>query len=184
MSDNTNAVINMAADYVTNTPIRLREHLLLTLESYHCTYADDGVGDSTLEIDRLHTWANPFNRTGDPSSNIFPERQVLATYSSGGDGWRATNGSLWTWTDANKLDVTFNTDPDLGNDFNQAEIEFTGYARDYDSSSANEDGTGSLTLTGNHFFDDNGRGPGRHQMTIHSGGNFTILVNIKIERAP
>jgi hypothetical protein len=179
MSDNTNAVVNMAADYTVNTPVRLKEHILVTLDSYTCEMADDEGPDNTLEIDRLWVYANPFNKASDPGSNIFPAAQPVAWYSSSGDGWRATSGLTWDWNDGNTLDIIFETDPDLGFDFNQAKIDFTGYARDYDTTSANESGNGALTLTGDHFFDNDGK----HSFTMESP-DFIIRANIVITRVP
>jgi hypothetical protein len=141
--------------------------------------ADDEGPDNELEIDRLSVSANPFNKASDPGSNIFPSVQALASYSSSGDGWRAYQGAIWDWTDGNTLDITFNTDPEEGFDFNEAKIDFSGYAREYDATSANESDYGELTLTGNHFFDNDGK----HSFIMDSS-DFIIRANIVITRVP
>jgi hypothetical protein len=63
-------------------------------------------------------------------------------------------GYVWQ-VDRSKV-ITFDTDPDLF-DFDKATLTISGYGREYDVSSKNEHGTGSIVLTGNQFFENGGQ---------------------------
>jgi hypothetical protein len=174
VNDNTLALTTLTGQYTTATSVRLKEHVRVTVENYYCSGADDEGTDNTLEMDRLDVTADAYESTG---TSIFPGAQVVHAYSSSGDGWRATEGSYFTPPSANTKDITFNTDPLLGYDLSQASLTLHGHARDYDSTSANEDGYKSLTLPGSQFFENGGV----HEFDVESS-DFTIRVKVTIGR--
>jgi hypothetical protein len=104
-------------------------------------------------MDRFKAWANAFDRLNIPGSTyvrINPVDQIIWNWSTSGD---VTVHVGYVWTVNKSIDLSF----DAGHyDFAVAKLDLALYGREYDPLSANEYGTGYLTIYGEHFFDNGG----------------------------
>ncbi|MBN1757524.1 MAG: hypothetical protein JW863_04365 [Chitinispirillaceae bacterium] len=153
----------------------LRLRLRLLLVRFVCEMADDEGTDNDIEMDRLNVFVTATEQTADTllRRNII-ENEYLIMYSSGGDGIIMASGTNWAPTDADTAVVSFDADRF---DQSKASITFGCYGREYDPTSANEEGSGSLTLARDHFFDNSGN----HSFTM-SSADFRIRVEVRIEQ--
>jgi hypothetical protein len=125
----------------------------VTIEKLVCTMSGDEGPGNDADMDRFRAWANAFDRldvSGAPYVQINPVNQFIWNWSTSGE---VTVYVGYVWNVGQSIDLSF----DAGHyDFAVAKLDLALYGREYDSTSANEEGTGYLTIYGEHFFDNGG----------------------------
>jgi hypothetical protein len=113
---------------------------------------DEGAGNDA-DMDRFRAWANAFNKLDDPGApyvRINPVDQEIWNWSTSGD---VTVWVCYVWPVNKSIDLSFDA---TDYDFAVAKLDLVCWAREHDTASADEEGTGYLTVYGEHFFDNGG----------------------------
>ncbi|TLN16763.1 hypothetical protein FDZ74_07770 [bacterium] len=143
-----------------------------------CTLSDDEGVNNDADMDRFSLSLAATNavreKDGVKQVPIQLPDPMLYSWATPGD---VTVKVGYTWqVDRSKV-ITFDTDPDLY-DFDKATLTVNGYGREYDTSSKNEHGTGSIVLTGDQFFENGGV----HKFPITSSDFiFDVYVTLTLE---
>ena len=128
--------------------------LRVTVDRVVCTMADDEGAGNNPDMDRFKVWANAFNRTGpddEPGVQFNPVDQIIWNWSTSGEwtvgvgGYMNVGQSIYLAFDA------------VNYDFDAARLNLGCYAREYDTTSANEQGWGYTTIYGADFLDNGGK---------------------------
>ena len=171
--DNTLAQVTLTSQYTLVRALQIRQRVRVTALQFQCMVADDGEGDSTVEIDRLGVWANGWNRVDDLDN---PGTQVNVPTDSHG-----SNVYYWSTSDyvnadpgyvhtcGSSFQMTYDT---RDFDFSVARLELKAYVREYDWWSGNESGWGTRTLHGSEMW-------GRHVLQVQSS-DFSFDVEIDV----
>jgi hypothetical protein len=177
LSDNTLALITLTSQYTLVKPLRLQQRVRITVDRFVCTLSDDEGPNNNADMDRFSIWATAYNRWNDTEtgSMIGAENQPVFIWSTSGE-WTVGQGGVF---DANKfkpnsLDITYDTEH---YDFNKARLKLKAYAREYDTTSANEQATVYWEITGEHFLDNGGK----HTFALSDYEDFGFDVHITIE---
>lgn len=174
LRDNTLALVTLTSQYTLVRPLQIRQRVRITPQQFRCMIADDGEGDSTVEIDRLGVWANGWNRVDELDD---PGTQINVPTDDHG-----TNVYYWSTTDYVNADAgyihtclsSFQMTYDTQNfDFSVATLELKAYVREYDWWSGNESGWGTRTLHGSEMW-------GAHVLQVQSS-DFSFDVEIRVE---
>ena len=119
-----------------------------------CTMADDEGAGNNPDMDRFKVWANAFNRTGpddEPGVQFNPVDQVIWYWSTSGEWTVGKGGSM---TVGKSIYLGFDA---VNFDFDSARLNLGAWAREYDTTSANENGYGSTTIYGADFMENGGK---------------------------
>lgn len=173
LADNTLAQVSLTSQYSITTVIRLKQRVKIQLDNITCTMADDEGPDDTVNMDRF-TWnLKAYNVTGpnDTEPVAFYDQTPLA-WSTAGE-YDMDSGTVWT-PDPTIATVEFNTNPEQY-DFSLAKLRMYGYARDYDSGSANEDGSRTVDVLLQDILDNNGS----YHFSVDSS-DFTMQFNFTV----
>jgi thiol-activated cytolysin len=170
LSDNTLALITLTSQYTLVKPLRLLQRVRVTVDRFVCTMSDDEGAGNDADMDRFYVWATAYNRWSDTETGSVigtPEQQVFGWSTSG--EWTVGYGGVFDASlhKPNSLDIVFDTEH---YDFNKARLVLKAYAREYDSTSGNEQATVYWEITGEHFLDD----MGKHSRTIAISGSTCL----------
>jgi hypothetical protein len=164
-----------AADYEKWIPRSAAVPVRVTIEKLICTMSDDEGPGNDADMDRFHAWANAFNKLDDPGApyvQFNPVNQTIWQWSTSGD---VTVWVGYVWNVGKSIELSF----DAGHyDFAVAKLDLALYGREYDPLSANEYGTGYLTIYGAHFFDNGGK----HTFMV-SSADFAFRIEVTITRS-
>jgi hypothetical protein len=177
LTDNTLALITLTSQYTLVKPLRLQQRVRITVDRFVCTLSDDEGAWNDADMDRFYVWATAYNRWSDTEtgSMIGAENQQVFGWSTSGE-WTTGAGGVF---DAhlhkpNSLDIIFDTEH---YDFNKARLVLKAYAREYDTTSGNEQATVYWEITGEHFLDE----MGKHTFALSDYDDFGFNVYITIE---
>ena len=137
---------------------------------------DEGAGNNA-DMDRFYVWATAYNRWSDTEAGslIGTTDQPVFAWSTSGE-WTCGVGDVFDASlhKPNSIDFVFDTEH---YDFNKARLVLKAYAREYDSTSANEQATVTWEITGEHFLDE----MGKHTFYLSDYSDFGFNVYITIE---
>jgi hypothetical protein len=177
LADNTLALITLTSQYTLVKPLKLRQRVRVAVDRYVCTMSDDEGPGNDADMDRFSVWATAYNRWSDTEtgSMIGAENQPVFIWSTSGE-WTTGTGGVFDASlhQPNSLDITFDTEH---YDFNKARLVLKAYAREYDTTSSNEQATVYWEITGEHFLDESGK----HTFALSDYSDFGFNVNITIE---
>lgn len=170
--DNSLTFVGLTSQYTLRTPVRIKQGVNVKVERMVCTLSDDEGANNDADMDRFNISLKAFNARKD--GTLVPINLPNPTIYNWATPGEVTVYKGYIWDVGQSVDVIFDTDPNEF-DFNRATLEIYGYGREYDSSSANESGTGCIVLTGKQFFE-NGGG---HKFPINSADFiFDVYVTI------
>ena len=164
-----------AADYEKWTVRSAALPVRVTIEKLVCTMSDDEGWSNDADMDRFKAWANAFDRLdvpGSPYVRINPVDQIIWNWSTSGD---VTVHVGYVWPVNKSIVLSFDA---AHYDFAVAKLDLALYGREYDPASANEYGTGYLTIYGEHFFDNGGQ----HKFEVRSA-DFAFDIYVIITRS-
>jgi hypothetical protein len=137
---------------------------------------DEGSGKDA-DMDRIWTWLSAYNRIDAPGSPFVPitHDQFLwqvswTTYLTFNVGESVMPGSSYQG-----INLSFDA---TDYDFAVAKLELRCWAREHDTASADEEGTGYLTVYGANFFDNGGL----HVFEVRSS-DFAFDIKVWITRS-
>ena len=83
-------------------------------------------------------------------------------------------GQTWFCSEPNSIEIMFDNE---NHDFDVAKLRLWGYGREYDTTSANEHGSGEVTILGRNFFENGGM----HSFLINSADfRFKVFVRLSL----
>ncbi|MEO9873031.1 thiol-activated cytolysin family protein [Ekhidna sp.] len=174
VADNTLALVTLTSQYTLVRKLQLEQKVRVRVNGFRIIEADDeGSGDANaLELDRLNVWLGAYERVdlNSPSVKMNIPGYAIYDYSHGGDGHVVETGDYISV--GNFTDISFNT---LDYDFSLGSIELEIRARDYDSSSSNEEDRKVFSLPSSEFTT---RNPHTFRLT---SPDFKIDAEISIE---
>jgi len=174
LCDNTLAQISMTSQYTLVRPVRLRERVRITADRFYCELSDDeGIGNN-VDMDRFQVKAWAYDRNSEEEDGD-PIVEDVFVYNWSTSGWETMGaGQTWFCTEPNSIEVTFDNE---FHDFDVAKLRLWAYGRDYDPLSANEHGSGEVTLIGRRFFENGGV----HTFLINSADfRFKVYVTLEV----
>jgi len=153
LADNTLALVTLMSDYsIKGPPIPLLPKVRVTLDKFKCTMSDDEGAGNLVDMDRFQLKATAFNKasTGEPGTPAqSPNPQYVCNWATSGeydmdvgDEWPPANqqGSYY-------LDIQYNNLYPYGpGNWDFAYLKLEASARDYDTTSADEWGSGFIEL--------------------------------------
>lgn len=179
LSDNTLALVTLFSQYTLVRPIQINQRVKFTVDRFVCTMSDDEGYGNMADMDRFAVWINAYNgpdKNGNPGNQINKpdhDRGTTVFYWSTSGEWTVYVGDIKEA--GTSVNLSFNT---VENDFNNAYIDVIGWHREYDTTSANEEGWGSTKVFGSSFFDN----AGKHNFQIESrDAGFRCEFTIKLE---
>jgi hypothetical protein len=152
LSDNTLALVTMTSQYTLVRPLKLRQRVRITANSFQREMSDDeGLGnDVDMDIFELKAWAYQRNSEEGEAVPIIEDRSV---YYWAGAPVTTPRGYVWQCGEPHSIEVVFDNED---YDFDSAQIRLWGHARDQDTTSNDENGYGDLWLLGRNFFENGG----------------------------
>jgi hypothetical protein len=135
--------------------------------------SDDEGSYNNADMDRFNVWVNAFSRKdfNDPPVQTNPVDQVVYAWSTPGEVTipEGVDHLAGGWTD-----LKFDTE---NYNFSLATIKLKAYAREYDSSSNNEEGWGYYEVPEDQFLENGGK----HTFQLTDGRDFGFDVWVTIE---
>ncbi len=176
--DNTLTFIALTSQYTLRQPLRIKQKVKVSVDRMQCTLSDDEGVNNDADMDRFNISLAATNALLEKGAvkqvPIQLPDPMLYAWASPGD---VTVKVGYVWEVGRSKVITFDTDPDLY-DFDKATLTVNGYGREYDVSSKNEHGTGSIVLTGDQFFENGGV----HKFPITSADFiFDVYVTLTLE---
>lgn len=178
VQDNSLATIELTSHYELRKPRSSR--VVVTLDKMVCTVSDDEGQSNNADIDRFNVTVDAFNAVRNAAGGIdlvpipLADKHLLAYANK---DWISVPVD-YVWKVGRQLVITFGADPKVY-DFDQSMLVFAASARDYDTSSADEWGGGSLKLLGRQFMENGGC----HTFLVEST-DFTFEVYVTLAIAP
>jgi hypothetical protein len=176
LSDNSLALITLTSQYTLVRPVRLRQRVKVTVDRFVCTLSDDEGRNNNADMDRFSVSSTAYNRLLDTDGGVMigTENQPVFSWSTSGD-WTAGVGSIFDANNykPNSIEYVFDTE---NYDFDKARLVLRAYAREYDTTSANESATVSWEVSGKEFLKEEG-----HTFKLSDYSDFGFDVYVKIE---
>ena len=171
LQDNLLAAVNSTTAYAISTPIKIKQKVRVTIASMICTMSDDEGANNDADMDRWDISVAATNAKKDGTAVPIPAQTI---YHWATPGW-ITVRVHQPWEDASGKSGTiiFDTDPEIYDFEDRSQLIVKGYGREYDTSSKNEHGYGSLTLTGGSNMS------GTHSFSIDSA-DFQYSVTVQV----
>lgn len=171
-ADNTLALVTLTSQYTLVRPLKLRERVRLTVNSFYCEMADDEALPNTVDMDRFQVKAWAYQRSDQGASETTCLEETSVYYWSTPGEHNMDAGDTWNTTEPNSIDIVFDTE---NNNFDLCRLHLWGWARDYDVLSANENGYGEVDIYGNRFYEQGGV----HYFLINSA-DFRFKVKVTL----
>jgi len=151
LSDNLIAAVTKTTSYTISTPISIKQKVRVAITSMICTNSDDEGRKNDADIDRWNIKVSGCNIKRDGSSAEIPA-QTIYDFATPGEV-TVYKGHVWQEAIGRSATLVFDTDDKQMYDFhNKSTLTISGTGREYDSSSKNEHGKGSITLKGDAMF--------------------------------
>jgi hypothetical protein len=175
LSDNTLALITLTSQYTLVKQLQLQQKVRVTVDKFVCTLSDDEGANNDADMDRFNVWATAWNVTGTTKDMIGTENQTVFSWATKGE-WTCKVGDIFDTSKhkPNSRDFIFDT---LNYDFSQAILKLKAYAREYDTTSKNEEATVYWEIMGSDFL----KNGGKHTFELSDFSDFGFDVHITIE---
>ena len=175
LTDNLLAAVTQTTSYSISTPVRIKQKVKVAIKNMMCTISDDEGPGNLADMDRWKISVAGFNvKKRDGTSDAIPPQTIYEWATPGEVSVRV--GDVWQEAINRSAIITFETDPALWDFEARSQLVISGYGREYDSSSANEHGWGSITLTGGNTM------YGTHKFSI-SSADFSYLLTVDVTPA-
>jgi len=171
LQDNLLTAVTQTAQYNLSTPIKIATNVTVEIIEMICTNSDDEGAGNDADMDRftINIGGQSAKRDG-----TLTQQTGVTLYNWASPGEVTTPvGHVWTDAIGKKATVRFDTDPNQF-DFNKAVMSISAYAREHDSSGADEDGSGGATPIGPAML-------GEQTFTIDSS-DFQWRVKVRITK--
>ena len=175
LADNTLAAVTLTSQYTLVRPLQLRQRIRVTVDKFQCTMADDEGVNNNPDMDRFQVTASAYERTTETApEEPITEDQTVYSFVDANGGITMGRGYIWLCSEPNSIDIPFDTE---NHDFDLARLHLWVWARDYDPSSANENGYATLDIDGYRFLENNGV----HTWLVGSSDfRFKVYVTLKL----
>jgi len=171
LQDNLLAAVNSTTSYAISTPIKIKQKVRVTIATLMCTMSDDEGANKDADMDRWDISIVGVNVKKDGAQTPIAA-QPIYVWSTPGSITVHVN-QLWDDAKGRFGTIIFDTDPAIYDFESQSQLIINGYAREYDTSSKNEHGSGSLTLTGGSNMS------GTHSFSIDSA-DFRYILTVEV----